>query len=275
MVSKAAAFTDMAPSPRVALEIDPTDLDPAAASVTVWQTSPWGQEKVNRKPRPVAGGLVLDDFEVPGGVPVVYRVEQFDAAGASIGFALSLEVQLAWDPVHIVLSDPLAPSNAVMVRAEKLFANSLSRSRASSVYRAGAKTFVMAGPLSGFQKVSLRVVTESKTDRSTLGLIAEQATMLVRAMPQTRLPGVLYVTCPTVPILPFDAAPVDGGETDVWDMAGDEVSRPEIDIVVAVYSYDLFKAYLDAKYPPVATYADAAKEWATYVDAARTRPSPV
>ncbi|QYF98446.1 hypothetical protein [Microbacterium sp. PAMC21962] len=273
MVSTAVAFTDMLPSPRVQLDIDPTDLDSAAVSVTVWQTSPWGQEKVNRTRRLVAGGAVIDDFEVPGGVPVVYRVEQFDASGATLGFALNLPVQVSWDPGDVILSDPLDPGNAVRVRAEKLFAGSLERGRSSSLYRAGSKTFVMAGPMSGFQKVSLRVVTENDADRTMLGLITEQATMLVRAMPQTRLPGVLYVSVPTVPMVPFNAR--TGGDVDVWDMAGDEVSRPEIDIVVAVYSYDLFKAYLDAKYPPEATYDDAATEWATYVDAARTRPSPV
>ncbi|QYF98905.1 hypothetical protein [Microbacterium sp. PAMC21962] len=242
-------------------------------SVTVWQTSPWGQVKVNRTPRPVAGGMVLDDFEVPGGVPVVYRVEQFDSMGATLGFALNLPVQVSWDLGDVILSDPLDPGRAVRVRAEKLFAGSLERGRSSSVYRAGAKTFVMSGPMSGFQKLTLRVVTENEADRTTLGLITDQATMLVRAMPQTRLPGVLYVSVPSVPMLPFDAR--RRGNVDLWDLVGDEVSRPNIDIVVAVYSYDLFKAYLDAKYPPEATYDDAATEWATYVDAARTRPSPV
>lgn len=273
MVSTAVAFTDMAPSPRTRIDIDPADLDPEAVSVTVWQTSPWGQEKVNRTPRPVAGGMVLDDFEVPGGVPVVYRVEQFDSIGATLGFALNLPVQVSWDLGDVILSDPLDPGRAVRVRAEKLFAGSLERGRSSSVYRAGAKTFVMSGPMSGFQKLTLRVVTENEADRTTLGLITDQATMLVRAMPQTRLPGVLYVSVPSVPMLPFDAR--RRGNVDLWDLVGDEVSRPNIDIVVAVYSYDLFKAYLDAKYPPEATYDDAATEWATYVDAARTRPSPV
>lgn len=273
MASTATAYADMAPSPRVRVEIDPADLAPATVSVTVWQISSWGQGKVNRVPRTVAGGLVVDDFEVPGGVPVVYRVEQFDASGASLGYALSLPVELAWHPNDVILSDPLAPGNAVRVRAEKLFAGSLERARSSSIYRSGTRTFVMSGPLSGFQKVALRVVTETEADRQKLTLITEQATILVRAMPQTRLPGVLYVSVPTVPMVPFNAR--TGGDVDVWDMAGDQVSAPDIEIVVAVYSYDLFKAYLDAKYPPEATYNDAEAEWSTYIEAARSRPSPV
>lgn len=273
MTSTAVAFLDMVPSPRVQIEIDPADLDAGAVSVTVWQTSKWGQVKVNREPRPATGGVVIDDFEVPGGVSVVYRVEQFDASGASIGFVLSLPVILEWDTGDVILSDPLAPSRAVRVRAEKLFAGSLERSRSSSIYQAGNRIFSMSGPMSGFQKLVLRVVTESEADREMLERISGEATMLVRAMPQTRLPGVLYVTAPTVPMVPFDAS--SGGETDVWDLSGTQVSRPDIDIIVAVYSYDLFKQYLDAKYPPVATYADAATEWATYLDAARARPTPV
>ncbi len=273
MVSTVAAFVDMAPSPRVQVDIDDADLNPATVSVIVWQISQWGQIPVNRTPRSVAGGLVIDDFEVPGGVQVVYRAEQFDSGGVSLGMALSLSVRVDWDPGDVILSDPLEPGNAVRVRAEKLFAGSLERGRSSSLYRAGAKTFVMSGPMSGFQKLSLRVVTENDADRQTLSLITEQATMLVRAMPQTRLPGILYVSVPSVPMVPFNAR--TGGAVDVWDMSGDQVSRPEIDIVVAVYSYDLFKAYLDAKYPPEATYDDAELEWSTYVEAARTRPTPV
>ncbi len=273
MPSTAVAFTDMAPSPRVQIDIDPADLDPGTTSVKVWQISPWGQVPVNREPVPATGGVVVDDFEVPGGVQVVYRVEQFDAAGASLGYTLSLQVEVGWDYGDVILSDPLAPANAVRVRAEKLFAGALERSRSSAIYRAGTRTFSMSGPLSGFQKLVLRVVTESESDRAMLELITEQATILVRAMPQTRLPGVVYVTVPTVPMIPFNAR--RGGQVDVWDMEGDEVSRPNVDIVVAVYSYDLFKAYLDAKYPPEATYNDAEAEWSTYIEAARSRPSPV
>jgi len=271
MVSTATSFADMDPSPRVLLDLDPAEIG-TADTVTVWQISKWGQVPVrNAVRRSVSGGLVVTDYEIPPGVPVTYRVERFDAGGVSLGYVLNLAAQVDLPGGFVVVQDPLAPANAVLVRAERRFADALTRSRASAVYQAGGRTFAMSGPYSAFQQLSLRCVTQSDADRETLAEILSEAMILVRSMPTTRLPGAFYATVASVPMIPHDAR--RGGDTDVWDIAGDQLSRPELDIIVAVYSYDRFKAYLDTLHPPTpGTYNDAAAIWSTYLDAMRNPP---
>lgn len=273
MPSSVTAFSDMAPSPRVMVDIDDADLNPLTVTALIMQVSVWGEVPVENTPRPVAGGLVVTDYTVPPGVQVVYRVRQFDAAGADLGLALSLDAQVEWDPGMVVISDPLAPRDAVMVGAEVSYAGTLTRSRPVARYRAGSKTFAMSGLYSAFEEVPLRCFTSTASDRETLGRILEQPMILVRSMPQTRLPGSFFASIASTPMLPWDAH--DGEDTDVWDLVGSELSRPTVDVLVPIYSYELYKQFLDAKYPPEATYDDAAQEYSTYIEALRNPPPVV
>lgn len=275
MVSSALSFADMNPSPRVRITIDPADLDASTDTVTVLQMSKWGEFGVrDAVKRPLLGGFVVEDYEDPiGAGALTYRVEMFDTAGSSLGFALNL---VAPSPSgtkgYVILQDPLVPENAVRVRAEFMFADVLRRSRPTKLYQAGGRTFVMSGVMSGLQRVNMRVVTETAEDRDMLDAVLTSPIVLVRTRPEMRLPGVFYATVAEIPMVPFDAAA--GGDTDVWDLVGDEVTRPTSGVVSAVYSYDLFKTYLDSLHPPtVGTYADAAAEWSSYVDALRFPPT--
>lgn len=273
MVSTVTAFSDMAPSPRVVIDVDDADLNPLCVTAQVIQVSKWGSVPVEVTPRTVAGGFVVYDYTAPGGVPLTYQVRQYAADGTDLGLALAMSASLEWDPGSVVVSDPFAPASVAMLTAELGTAANISRSRPTAIYQAGSRSFAMSGLITGFQQVPLRVITETESQRATLSTILESSVILVRSMPELRLPGSFYATVASLSMLPWDA--VDGGDTDVWDLAASEVSRPSIDVLVPVYSYDLFKAYLDAKYPPVATYADAAAEWSTYIDAIRNPPSAV
>lgn len=273
MASTATAFNDMAPSPRVLLDIDPADLDPATDSITILQLSKWGEVIVrDAERRPLLGGVVLEDYELPGGVPVTYRVQQFNAAGTSLGFALNLSAEVTWAARHIIVQDPLAPANALMLKPEFLFADQLYRSRNTKVYRAGGRTFAMSGLASAFQQVTLRCFTDDPDDRDTLAEILDQSVVLVRALPETRLPGAFFASISDIPMIPLDAR--NGGDFDLWDLRGNQIDRPTLDIVSAVYSYDLYKAYLDTLHPPTpGTYDDAELVWSTYLDALRNPPA--
>lgn len=274
MVSTVTAWTDMDPSPRVVIDIDDTELDGSTDTVTVWQLSKWGQVKVNQVPRAVAGGLVVTDYAVPPGVPVTYRVEQFDEDGLSLGFALSLATQVDIPIGWAVLQDPLAPGSAVMLPAEVRFANALSRSRPTARYQAGGRTFAMSGLFSALEQVTLACVTQTEGERTAMAAVLEQTMILVRTMPQMRLPGSFYATVPRVPMIPINARVFR--DADMWDIVGDQVSAPTIDILVPIYTYDRFKAYLDTLHPPTpGTYDDAAAVWATYIDALRNPPPEV
>ncbi len=274
MASTATGYSDMAPSPRVVIDVDPATLNPAAATVIVRQISKWGDVPVNRSPRAVAGGLVVVDYEVPPGVPVTYRVEQFDASGNPLGMALSLTTQVDVGFGRVVVSDPLAPANAVILDADPDFAGVLSRSRPGVVYQAGGESFALSGLRSGFAQVTLRCYTDTAEERARLEAVLAEPMILVRTHPDMNLPGAFYAFVSRVAADSRDHARF-GRKTTVWDFEGDEVTRPGIDVLVPVYSYALYKAYLDEKYPPVATYADAATEWGSYIAAMRNPPTLV
>ncbi len=271
MPSSVTAFSDMAPSPRVVVDIDDADLNPLTVTALVIQVSVWGEVPVENTPRPVAGGLVVTDCTVPPGVQVVYRVRQFDAAGADLGLALSLSAQVDVPFGRVVISDPLAPRNAVILDGEAGFAGQRSRSRPTRVYQAGSQSFAMTGLYSAFQQVNLSCYTDTTDEAGMLAVILEQPLVLVRTHPRTGLPGSFYATIPN-PVPDSTDHARFGRETQLWTMGASEVSRPTVDVLVPVYSYDLFKAYLDAKYPPEATYDDAATEWSTYIEALRNPP---
>lgn len=276
MVSSVTPFDDMDPSPRVVIDVDDADLDFWTRSVTVWQISKWGQVAVrNAVQRSAAGGLVVTDYEVPPGVPVTYRVEQFDPAGASLGFVLSLVTQVNIPDGMVVLQDPLRPANAVMVVGKPDLGEELRRSRPTRVYVAGNRSIALSGMRSHLMDVNLHCQTHELTDVDRLDEVLEQTMVCVRLAPSAGLlPGVFFAVIPDVSARPVDVQ--YGGQMVRWGLTGQEVSRPSIDILVAVFSYDRFKAYLDSLHPPTpGTYDDAAAIWATYIDAMRNPPPEV
>lgn len=272
MVSTATAHDDMDPSPRVVLDLDDADFDPDAVTVTVWQLSRWGEVPVNPTPRNIAGGLVITDYSAPAGVALTYRVQQYDADDVPLGYVLSLSAEITIPFGRVVIQDPLAPAAAVMLDAHPAFASVMRKLRPTKVYRAGGKTLAMSGVLGAFTQVPLTCYTDTVEDRETLATILEQALVLVRTHPRSAIPGAFYATISEVPADDSEHARF-GRDTAVWDLRGDEVSRPTIDILVAVFSYDRFKAYLDTLHPPTpGTYDDAAAVWSTYIDAMRNPP---
>lgn len=263
----------MAPSPRATVDIDDADLHVDATEITVWEISKWGQVIVRGAERKGAGGgFVVTDYELPAGVDVTYRVEQFDAGGASLGYAgFSLSAQVTIPFGHVVIQDPLAPASAIVLKAQPAFGSQLRRRRPKRKYQAGSKTFAMTGLYSAFEQVPLHVWTQTEEEREQLAAILEQPLILVRTHPAMRLPGAFYAVLEeTIDDTSRAASGLDG---DRWFLTGDQLSRPDLEVIVPIYTYDLFKAYLDEKYgPPYATYDDASVEYATYLDALRNPP---
>lgn len=273
MASIVTASSEMTPSPRATIDIDAADLHVDAVYITIWQISKWGQVVVRGAERKNAtGGFVVTDYELPAGVEVTYRVEQFDAGGTSLGYAsLSLAAEVTIPFGYVVIQDPLAPASAIMLEAQPRFSSSMRRSRPVRKYQAGSKTFAMTGQYSAFEQVPLDVWTRTDEERDQLATILEQPLLLIRTPPEMRLPGAFYA------VLSDNVDDTSlarfGSDSDRWALTGDELSRPELEVIVPIYTYDLFKAYLDEKYgPPYATYDDAAVEYATYLDALRNPP---
>jgi hypothetical protein len=277
MPTTVTAFSNMDPTPRVKLDIDSANLPVGTVTVQVRRSSKWGTVDVRQSRRLAAGGLVVTDYEPPVGVPVTYSMEGYDNSGVSVGVSsFTATVQVDIRVGDVVISDPFAPASAVLLRAELDFAPSMSKERPVATYRAGGDTIALAGLRSMLQDVALRVFTRSDTERDALeGILQEASLVQVRTMPDMRLPGELFMVIPGRQVMrPLDAR--DGGDWDEWVMAGEQVTRPALDILVALINYDRFKAYLDTLHPPTpGTYNDAMATWSTYLDAMRNPPPEV
>ena len=264
MASSVTAHTNMDPAPRVDILIDDADLSVETHSITVWQISSAGQFEVrNAVRRAAAGGFFVTDYEVPLGVPVTYRVQEFNSGGTELSFALNLPVQVNVSHGFAFISDPLVPSRAVRVSAEAGFAAQLRQTRPAKVYRAGNNTIALLGQRGLLEDVPLRVWTDDPDVRDTLDLIVAETQFLVRTGPEFPIPRLLHVVVQSPERLPMDYA--HGGTTDVWDLTGSQVSRTELEIIVPVVSYARFSAAF-------ATYADFNAAYSTYLDAISNPP---
>lgn len=260
MVSTATARADMNPSPRVDLLIDAAQLTAGTVTGTVYQLSKWGQVPVRGAIKvATAGGFAVTDYEVPLGTPITYRIEQFNVSGASLGFALNLTAQLDIATSWAVVSDPLAPGNAIMLRAEKGFADVLTRSRPTALYRAGLDTIALSGVRSPFKDINLRCWTEDEDERELFDAIVGESLILVRTMPEMRLPGALYAVIPDTGRAHLD------DDSDMWELTGQEVTRPTLDVLVPVYDWQDV-----VNYWPTWTAVIAAR--ATWLELIRTPP---
>jgi hypothetical protein len=273
MASTVTPFTDMDPSPRVDIDIDDADLDGSTVTITVHQISVAGDIEVrNMVGVASAGGFVETDYEPPLGVPITYRVQQYDSGGVELGYVLELTTQVDIADGMAVLSDPLVPGNAVMVEAHTDFGAELRRTRPTRVYRAGYRSVALMGLQSLLEDIPLRCQTQTLDDADMLEDVLAAGQFLVRLMPSGgRLPLILHVVVPNPVQVPVDVQ--YGGEWIKWELSGVEVSRPTIDIIVPVISYQRFIDYLDASGD--GTYGYAATIWSTYIDALRNPPPEV
>lgn len=271
MASTVTPHEDMDPSPRVDVFIDDADLDGSTATITVHQISVAGDVEVrNMVGVASVGGFAATDYEPPLGVPVTYRVAQYDVGGAELGFVLELTTQVDIGDGYAVLSDPLAPGVAVMVEAHTDFGSVLNRTRPTRTYRAGLRTVALMGMQGLLEDVPLRCQTRTLDDADMLEDVLSAGQFLVRLMPSGgRLPLLLHVVVPSPSQVPVDVQ--YGGEWVQWDLTGQEVSRPLIDIIVPVINYQLFADYVAAVGD--GTYGFAATVWSTYLDALLNPPS--
>lgn len=270
MASTVTPHADMDPSPRVDVFIDAADLNVSTATITVHQISVAGDIEVrNMVGVASSGGFAATDYEPPLGVPVTYRVAQYSSGGAELGFALELTTQVDVADGMAVLSDPLVPGSAVMVEAHEVFGGELRRSRPTRVYRAGFRTVALMGMQSLLEDVPLQCQTKTLEDADKLEEVLAAGQVLVRLMPSGgRLPRILHVVIPSPVQVPVDVQ--YGGEWIKWDLTGVEVSRPTIDIIVPVLSYQLYIDYVLAT--TAGTYSDASALWSTYISAIRNPP---
>jgi len=253
------------PSPRVELVV--SAVDGGVSTVTVLQLSSEGQVVVRNGRRiSAAGGAFLVDYEVPLGVPVEYRLEQFNGAGTSLGFTSPVSTQVDIPIGMVVIQDPLAPANAVMLRAERSFAETTGFKRSLQLYPSGNDTIALMGERGLLDSVNLSVIAEADDDQTTLDAILAEGTLLVRTMPPMPVPRALHVVIDSPRRVPFDAH--WGGQVSVYQLEGSQVSMLPLDIIVPVVTW---QRVIDA-YP---TWTALMAAHATWLDLIKNPPPEV
>lgn len=254
--------TDYAPVPRVDVLFD--NLPFGAVYVTVFQISAEGTIPVRSAIRSfAAGGYFITDYEVPLGIPVSYRAEQFDAAGNSMGFTDTATTQVDIPVGVAVFQDPLEPAVSAVVGCEASFAETLSRTREVKRHLIGFETIALMGAMSLLEDVNLRVWADADVTQRKFDAVLSRTQVLVRTMPPMPLPRAFHVVIPSPKRVPFDIR--FDGETNVWDLTAFEVTRSTLDIIVPPVTW---QRVIDA-YP---TWADVIAAHPTWLDVLKNPP---
>ncbi len=216
----------MDPSPRV--DVTVTSLSGTVTAVRVVQVSSTGEVAVrDADPISAAGSAFVTDFEVPLGVDVSYRVEGLSAAGVLVESDTAGPVTVGGISARqVIIQDPLVPSLAVVVDERDTFAETLTHSRSSSRYRAGARTVVLMGEQGLLEGVDLSVACDDTATADAIEAVLDGGVALFRTLDPIGLPRCFYAA-----VSSRDRVPVDvywGGSLTWLQLVGDEVSRDRL-----------------------------------------------
>lgn len=231
-----SAFVDASPCPRV--EVYFATLPTGTATVTVTRLAERREFKVRGAVRAAtAGTLSRFDFEIPLGVPVVYRGECFDAAGMSLGFTTEAEITLPENP-QTWIHNPIDPSGAVLVDVDNLSAQELTYQVEGELVRPQGRrvAVVVSGSRRGLVDVPLKISTDTEAQaekvRELLGGYDRDvpAVLCVRAPRQLRIPRTLFTGTLEIGERPVNAH-LDG-QLSEWTMKINEAAPPAPALIV-------------------------------------------
>lgn len=263
-----------APVPRVGITVD--GLDGVGPSVvTVWRSTVGGVRRKVRgwDARRVFGSDFAIDYEAPLGRLITYELQV--NSGAVVPLRLTATAFL--DVATGFIQDPLLPLGAVPVssgvgidQAAVLTSTAFRKLQyeieTSSVQVLGARERVAtSGQRMSAAGVDFSVLTEAAEQGTELrNLFANSGLVLVRPLPSWGpLPDLIY----TVPSVTEEVTYGEHGPTmTTWNLVGDTVRPPSIQVLVALWTYDQVAALW-------ATYGDAQSAAnlisATYLDSQR------
>lgn len=239
------AFTDD-PTPRVGITV--TGLAASVpSSVTLWRSTPGGHRRKVRgwDRRQVYGSDYATDYEAPLGRPVTYDLTV--DAGPVVPDTRSATVTL--DVESGFIQDPLLPLDAVPISSgldldrRPVLTNTAFRTmqyaiESSTIQVLGSREpIALTGRRMAASGIDFSVLTEAAEQSTQLrDLLAHTSLVLVRPLPTWGpLPDLLY-TVPSVTEEPIYGE--DGPTLTVWNLVGDSVRAPTIDVLVALWSYD-------------------------------------
>lgn len=254
--------------PRIEVLFEEAELDPTAVTGTLIQISPAGQQYTQGAVRrPTTGGFFEVDFAPPLGVDVLYRLEQYDEDGVFIGLSLGGTASVEIDSATVVIQDPLAPRQFVILDAHTDFGQTVSRTRDMVVHQRGNDTIALMGRVSLARNVPLTVNTRTTADADLLTLVLQRTPFMVRSMPGVLpLPSVFFAVTDAPTQFAVDVQ--YGGEWSRWDVVAQEVSRPTLAIIEPALTYARYTA-------AYSTYAETELLYATYVDSQMNPPPEI
>jgi hypothetical protein len=194
-----ASLTPTTTPPAFRITYTAADLSASVSTVALYRTAD-GVTNLVRTANGVGaiGGFTAFDAEAPQGVPVAYRVLQFDTLGNQIGYAATtLTGTIASiDPMYGWISDPLVEGSAIKVVMTDTAGTQPKRTVPGSVYTIGATAVVLAGqrgPLAGTDMGFYTLSTDD--DAKVLSLIdSANGMLLIRTQPGfgVTIPRALY-----------------------------------------------------------------------------------
>lgn len=256
-------FTTAPPSARVIFSS--ADLFAKTETITAYRVIDGVSTTVRSAVRIFAvGGALFDDAEVPVGVTVEYRAQQFDGTGKELGFTQSASVLVPGERGVGWVSDPLDASSAVRVVLAESAGRLPRRPVPGAVYRVGARTVALVGSRGLLQDLPMDFYTETTADRQAIwNLIgATGGLLLFRTPPPVPIPRLLYAWAANATFDDFDPY---GGEGSVWSNTVQEITPTDAPLVVGAAPW---QAYINA-FP---TWADFNAAYLTWFDALKSPP---
>jgi hypothetical protein len=262
------------PTPRV--EVTITDMSPTANTVTLWRTADGKRQAVRgfRKKELVTSSFVIDN-EPPLGRPVTYELEVLSGVMAQ---AAANPATTQVDAASGAMQDPLVPGSSIPIHGDfGPGGEAYIRDQALKdlEYAIDASVIPIMGspdPVAILgQRMAARGVDMSMTTRAAQAaadlrnLLKDAGLVLVRPLPEWSgaLPGLCYMAIGSPREQPVDEA--WGGQLIRWQLVGDLVAAPTMNVLVPLWTYGDVEALWD-------TYqqAQTALSGKTYLEATKS-----
>lgn len=259
-------YTDASPCPHVIVNVT----EVAASTVTGTLHRIHGNDDdivPGAEGIPATAGFVRTDYYAPLGVPIAYRVEMFDANGASLGFTDAGAIILNVPDSTCWISSPYDPAKSVMVELDDQSGSALRQTVNSSVHLIGGRRIVISEASYGYESIPLSfwVSTKEEADAAEAVFIDGLGLSVIRVAPPMAVPRLLYAYgMPT-----RQEVNLPGGVQDTFfDLTVDEASAPTTVIIAAVLTYARYVNNLGS-------YAEFTQMYGTYRDALLNPPAEV
>lgn len=239
------------PTPRV--EITLTDLTPTTNKVTLWRTADGKRQAVRGfRNRTVVTSDYVIDYEPPLGRTVTYDVEVLSGINSQVAApSASTSVNSASGAIQ----DPQVPSSTVPVYGgfgpdgkpylrDQAMKDLEYAVEASLIPIMGSPDPVaILGQRMAASGVDMSMSTRAAQAAADLrNLLMQAPLVLVRPLPQWAgaLPGLCYMAIGSPREQPVDEA--WGGQLIRWELKGDLVAAPTMNVLVALWTYGDVKA---------------------------------